>query len=69
MTPEQQATRTAVVETLRYLADGGRWTPTELRQMAAGVALDPLFDYSVCPVCEEVECDGACPLRTLREAD
>jgi hypothetical protein len=61
----------AVAATLRYLA-GQPTTDSDLRdwmaETAAQVAVltaDQLR-ASTCPVCEEMTCDGGCPLEGIR---
>ena len=62
-----EATRTAIAETLAYLADEGTgtWDAQTLSEWAKDVANQPIT-YSCCPFCSEVECDGNCPMRHVR---
>lgn len=62
------ARRQAVIDTLRYLADGGRpHDPVELRQWALDVE-NASPSSSCCPFCAEVVCDDDCPLEPSRRS-
>jgi hypothetical protein len=52
----------------KALRTAATWLPDEyrdmLREAADGAEKD--WDGSCCPVCQEVWCDGGCPLETVR---
>jgi hypothetical protein len=69
MTAEiNEAIRKATVDTLRTIAC---WLTEDdermLRRVAEAVEHQPPADWLSCPVCEEIECDGGCPLGPLRK--
>ena len=65
---QAKTTRTAIAETLAYLADGGTgtWDCETLARWAKDVSEQPPT-YVCCPFCAEVECDDDCPMRHVRE--
>lgn len=58
-----------VAATLRQIS---QWTedtrtPEELQKLASFVENEDYENGLVCPMCQEIECDGGCPLEHYRD--
>lgn len=59
-------TKELVVETIRKLAQFGILKGDDLYTLADEILREDMNESQICPMCEEVVCDGDCPLRTIR---
>ena len=55
-----------VVETLRKLAQFGILKADDLYMMADEIMRSDMAESQGCPMCDETQCDGDCPLRMVR---
>ena len=73
--PVDGAACAAVAKLLRYFGSRGvPLEPAEMLVMAQAIEAydlepDDLRSVPACPVCEEAECDGDCPLAAVRQQD
>lgn len=58
-----------VAATLRQIAQWciDDWTPKELQELATFVENEDYENGMICPMCQEIECDGGCPLEHYRD--
>lgn len=59
-------TKDLVIETIEKIATFGDMTKDQLYKLADDILREDMNDSQLCPMCEETQCDGDCPLRTIR---